>query len=385
MRLLLLTLEYNVGTFSGNGTYAQALVRSLRAAGHTVSVLCGAPPEWTGPSPDGEAWPVSLPTWEWGALVAACEDVRAWALRQEPVLVLGVDFSSLNVYRALRFAVPLVHLNWRVYSMSDFAHVELERDMLATSVLAIALCQADAAYLRTLRSDIRVAVVSPPLRAEAQRAALEPGAAQAWAAEARPLLTCAVRLSAEKQPERFVALVEAMALNGALQRCNLTPCLVGRARDAYGAALLARLRAAAPDAEVYDGGFLSPAEMGAIFARTRLNVHPCSADAFGMTIVEAAAFSSPSLAHRGSQVGATEVVTCVVTDMEAPAALLARKVEEIVANGEALAKIAHGHAQALAWTEERSAAALVAELVMLYSSRESDSRNTSLLLATGDA
>jgi len=62
MRLLLITLEYNVGTFSGNGVYATSLVRSLRAAGESVRVLHGAPAgEAGGLSADG-AWAIALVT-----------------------------------------------------------------------------------------------------------------------------------------------------------------------------------------------------------------------------------------------------------------------------------------------------------------------------------
>jgi hypothetical protein len=48
--------------------------------------------------------------------------------------------------------------------------------------------------------------------------------------------------------------------------------------------------------------------LGAIFARTALNVHPCAYDAYGMTLVEAAAFGCPSLVNGGGAVGATELL-----------------------------------------------------------------------------
>jgi hypothetical protein len=44
MNLLLITLEYAFGTFSGNGVYSVSSVRALRAAGHSVRVVAGAPP-----------------------------------------------------------------------------------------------------------------------------------------------------------------------------------------------------------------------------------------------------------------------------------------------------------------------------------------------------
>ena len=54
----------------------------------------------------------------------------------------------------------------------------------------------------------------------------------------------------------------------------------------------ARLLAAHPSAVVIES-FLGPEALGAVFARTALNVHPCAYDAYGMTLVEAAAFGCP--------------------------------------------------------------------------------------------
>ncbi len=48
-----------------------------------------------------------------------------------------------------------------------------------------------------------------------------------------------------------------------------------------------RLRAAAPDSVILEE-FMGPEEMARVYAQTRLNVHPATYDAFGMTIVEAA-------------------------------------------------------------------------------------------------
>mmetsp|Transcript_52500 Transcript_52500/g.166974 ORF Transcript_52500/g.166974 Transcript_52500/m.166974 type:complete len:123 (-) Transcript_52500:160-528(-) len=45
-----------------------------------------------------------------------------------------------------------------------------------------------------------------------------------------------------------------------------------------------------------------------VYAHTRLNVHPCVYDAYGMTIVEAAAMGAPSLMQRGGEVGAGDLL-----------------------------------------------------------------------------
>ena len=56
---------------------------------------------------------------------------------------------------------------------------------------------------------------------------------QVWYAESqqsRHLLTCCVRLSPEKEPERFVALAEELQRQGSLSRLGLRPILCGSAR-----------------------------------------------------------------------------------------------------------------------------------------------------------
>ena len=45
----------------------------------------------------------------------------------------------------------------------------------------------------------------------------------------RKYLTCCVRLSPEKEPERFVRLVEHLAKSGALQRLGIVPLMCGSA------------------------------------------------------------------------------------------------------------------------------------------------------------
>ena len=118
----------------------------------------------------------------------------------------------------------------------------------------------------------------------------------------------------------FVRLIAALQEQGVLKRLGLTAVLcasttteyAGAYADAFlcrtfsGQALKARLCAAGVKAAfleaagvhgVLEESFLGPAQLSVIFARTRLNVHPCAYDAFGMTIVEAASQGAPSLVH----------------------------------------------------------------------------------------
>jgi glycosyltransferase involved in cell wall biosynthesis len=109
------------------------------------------------------------------------------------------------------------------------------------------------------------------------------------------------RQSPEKCIHRFVKFIEMAA--DVLQELNLTVVLAGAASDiAYARKARERLLEAVPSAIVIDR-FLSPKELGAVFAHTILSFHPSFYDAYGMTIVEAAAFGAPTVVA-GPSVGA---------------------------------------------------------------------------------
>ncbi|GFH08184.1 glycos_transf_1 domain-containing protein, partial [Haematococcus lacustris] len=107
-------------------------------------------------------------------------------------------------------------------------------------------------------------------------------------------------------------------------------------------ALKARLRRAAPNAVILEE-FLGPQRLAELYSRTRLNVHPATADAFGMTIVEAAAQGAPSLVHDGGgSVGATDLLRAqhgevFLTDLTADISLLAAHVASLLGDEAELA------------------------------------------------
>ena len=113
----------------------------------------------------------------------------------------------------------------------------------------------------------------------------------------RVYLTCAVRLSPEKEPGVFIALAAHLHASGALARHSLTPLLLASARSPYADELRATFRAQVPTGVVHEA-FLGPQELAAVFAQTRLNVHPCQYDAYGMTVIEAASQGAPSVVHQ---------------------------------------------------------------------------------------
>jgi glycosyltransferase involved in cell wall biosynthesis len=133
----------------------------------------------------------------------------------------------------------------------------------------------------------------------------------------RPLITCVARQSPEKCIQRFVAFIEMAANTGILEQLNLTVVIAGAVSDLnYAQQLHKRLLQAVPTAIIIDR-FLSPFELGAVFAHTILNFHPPSYDAYGMTIIEAAAFGAPTVLA-GTSIGAFRLLgddACIQVEM----------------------------------------------------------------------
>ena len=439
LRILFVTLEFKVGAFSGNGVYAQSQVRALAAAGHDVHVVCGQPEEEppeeknihihrASTSCDGDVgggaavvggavdhrvdhdgkrhgtgtvWVTGLPlprdTWGrldhksgWREFARAAGSNPSLAdtivSSFKPDVVLGVDWSSLPAWEALKPSFtsvsvsppppPYVYSNFRVYTRTDAAHTELEAHAVEAAAAVIALCPTDAEYITEKLSPAGTAVapeiVLPPLREDVRRlvtvtataaTAAEKGtdysttktaskddvdddaapmkpwhwpyyydtAADAASAAAnaasdatsdprpplrrrrrprRVFVTCCVRLSPEKEPERYVELIEELGRRGVLKRDVVVPLLCASTAGEYADGLKARfLMAAGPHGGVVVDEFLDAVALGEIYAASLINVHPCSYDAYGMTVVEAAAFGTPSAVQGGDRVGCTGLLS----------------------------------------------------------------------------
>ena len=154
----------------------------------------------------------------------------------------------------------------------------MERDAMAEAMLTVALSRSDAEYLNdkiasylpsggggvagdgqkclesigqkaaigtssensrrkvevllcALREDMRSLPVSLP-----QAGSTQYESAAVEFAQSRPYLTCCVRLSPEKEPHRFVELVEELAHRGVFESSGaggLVPLMIGSAKDEY--------------------------------------------------------------------------------------------------------------------------------------------------------
>lgn len=392
LRVVVVTLEYDVESFSGNGVLSRGLVRGLVEAGADVFVVAGRPEGCdaatvveerevqTTTSLTTTTWYVDVPRSRWFRLdldgahdaFAACAgedaDLRARVRAFDADACVCVDFSASACADALtrEEEVPRALALFRVFSRSDARHEEVERRAVDGAGGVIALCADDADFaVQTLGLKTKPTVMNPPLRADvaalAKRVVMEPTSSQCR----RQYLTCAVRASEEKEPHRFVAAVEAMAKAGAFRDGTLIPLLCVNENilksSAYARELRSRFVACCPDARVVEK-FLSPEELGEIFSETVLNVHPCRADAYGMTCVEAAAFGAPSAIHAGNAVGASEFlrpgIESIAVDVTASAEDFAEEICKVIAD-ERTATIARNAAtRALEWDESAFGLAL---------------------------
>eukprot|EP00056_Hartaetosiga_gracilis_P016002 m.3569 g.3569 ORF g.3569 m.3569 type:complete len:331 (+) comp3622_c0_seq1:685-1677(+) len=122
-------------------------------------------------------------------------------------------------------------------------------------------------------------------------------------------LLCCVRLSPEKHAMNFVKIVRVLRDRGVLSRFNITPTLCGATSDdAYAQVVKDSLRQVCGEdgCEIIDG-FVSPQRLVQLFCESIVNIHPSRHDAYGMTIVEAAACGTISLVSNDGTVGAVQL------------------------------------------------------------------------------
>jgi glycosyltransferase involved in cell wall biosynthesis len=309
-------------------------VRALRSEGHHVLVISGRPQ-----SSESDQTAVidigiiEVPVSRWGKLDASAPhdeyaakgstDLVIKAIKEfNPEVALQVDWSALSLFLQLKqggLNVPMAYLNYRVFSRTatgeDLSLVSsLEKQSMATAALTVVLSRSDLAFLRDeLSGSGKVDVLLPALR-EDVRVLPQPAdfsdrtlLGVELFISSRPYFTCCVRLSPEKSPEVFVELIEALGEEGVAE-LGVTPLLIGAAQDEWALRLKNRLRNAVKSSVIIES-FLGPADLAQIYSKTRLNFHPPTYDAYGMTIIEAASQGAPSVAHdRSGAIGASDLL-----------------------------------------------------------------------------
>lgn len=279
------------------------------------------------------------------------ERIRSFA----PDVVLGIDWHVTPTWRALRRRVwrdsdaretdpngtgtnsgtasspspshppPYVYSNYRVFARDgDPTHAAMERDAMEESTSVVALCQADADYMCEELSPVGVAVapgvVIAPLREDVHAlathaqtpTAMTPAESDSrkncaslervapWRLDAVPghdarfLLTCCVRLSPEKEPERFVSLCAELVRRGVVlggkskpgsATTEIVPVLCASTSGEYAETIRAKFLDATRGEGLVCRDFLDARGMERLYRRTVLNVHPCAYDAYGAFIL----------------------------------------------------------------------------------------------------
>jgi hypothetical protein len=111
----------------------------------------------------------------------------------------------------------------------------------------------------------------------------------------RKSITSVVRLSPEKGPEKYVEIMEVVFADS--PATSLRPLLGGNGPDPeYSESLRSRIKTLCENAKI-ETAFLNPLAMSKLFTESLVNVHGAAIDAYGMTIVEGAAFGAIPLLH----------------------------------------------------------------------------------------
>ncbi|KAH7434051.1 hypothetical protein KP509_07G098500 [Ceratopteris richardii] len=440
LKLLMITLEFKRGTFSGNGVYAQSIARSLARRGNEVLVISGNPVKHVhsasltsnvgqqhihaenlgenqnkygqtssshtnGVTEEQVLNDLDIGLYElevdveedgWGRLDWKCpwrsfaqgiKQHEMYVAKFRPSWVLVVDWSSLPAFESLSMAMGMkwrmAFLNFRIYTVSEYQgedgraekrfYKDMESKAVSMASAVSALSSRDANILATqLGEGIRDGVVPkphfPPLREDLRAVALarnsinqEFGSTEKWQ-KSRLYLTCCVRLSPEKNTELFASLIEVLAVF--LSQQQIVPFLCGGAKrgNPYADRIRMRVREAMPEAIIYEG-FMGASDLADLYSQTLLNLHPCIYDAYGMTIVEAAAFASPSIVHAGSggAVGAAEFLDpsqgqVIPLDLMADPQKIADEIKELLLNRSYLAKVGcASQERSLSWDEDANA------------------------------
>ena len=381
-----------------------------------------APPELSPDQADRlHLWPVDLPPdapwkrldehgpWEPfrdGAAEAYARHTAATEWR--PDVVLAVDWHGGLAWRSIVGSgtagtdddtpPKVCCFNFRVFSSGlcpSKAEWYDEKERLALEVASDVVClsRPDMRCLENLlpesskEAGVGVALIHPALRGDmhelaeefhlnkgkaldALRKSLHPAAAaalgQADPGHERRFVTCAVRLSREKNPMAFVeGMVRAQ---GTMSRLGLIPLLCGAASDEQYAKECRDLLLLHYPKAVVVGDFLGPHELASIFAHSYVNFHPCKYDSFGMTVVEASAFGAPSIINC-RDVGATELLKAdgfMAVDLAKPFDELAADVETVLSETERISAVREeAYRRAMSWDEDASGQTILGRLKAL--------------------
>lgn len=368
-RVCLISMEVIDPIFSGNGVASRSYSRGILSRPSTsLLVLCAQPTKATSVDPaqcvdaevakalfgtggasneiQGRLKGVAIAVSKWGVTDRgsaweeygegmSCALVREAVTAFNPTVFVCVDWTgsqALEVLRAHAFTplssprIPEVFAGFcmfhALYSLSpdDAAfYRNAEARAMASASLSTVLSEIDKTSLAQLNPALPPpTVLLPPLRHDIASLVSPGSARRGWGAEEegrRRYVTCCIRVTEAKNVLVFCQAVG--LLSDLLRGRGLVPLLCGAGlKPTHPGAPLAPyarhckevLLAKCPWAEIHEE-FLSPPELLEKLSLSAINVHPAPYEAYGMTIVEAAAAGTPTLLHSDfKSIGAAQLL-----------------------------------------------------------------------------
>eukprot|EP00035_Acanthoeca_spectabilis_P023794 m.450983 g.450983 ORF g.450983 m.450983 type:complete len:427 (+) comp20080_c0_seq1:327-1607(+) len=393
LRIVFFTMEYRHETFSGNGVYSTRQVKSLRSLGYSVLVVCAAPDGLQNDQAPDERI-VTVPQHLWGSLrddgpweafaSGATEQGIVSAIHQfNPDAILAVDWHGYEAATRYRLKEspgaqrPILLLNYRVFSKDEVVDGVL-RQMEARSAQgaagAVALNFADEQALRELGAATTTTVL-PAVREDVKAFALEAMSS----ASPRRLLVCCVRLAPEKNAFLFAQVVARLAPFLERERIEPVLCAPPKTSDPdYRARVIREFNSANVTNSRVVERFLGASDMATLHQRAILNFHPPTYDAYGMSIVEAAAFGTATMLHAPDSssnvhVGAAEFLRpsrseALGANLGAGIESVATSLKSALQDPSRLREVGvAAQKRALAWDESANAVAVVTFLIRVIS------------------
>ena len=307
-KILVITLEYLPPHRSGNGVYAEHVVRALRKLGD-VRVLTA---NYGGDVP-GHVMPVSMARRAAalqegiefsGKSLRAAEGIKGFDL------VVGVDWNSAPPAVAVkkREGCPLVWMPFRIFS---YSHEEpsvrgMERDAAREADAVLAVSRTDAALVERFFHR-KAGVVHPPLSIEGGREM------EVFRNKKENYILAVSRVSPEKGIERLIRAMPFVAP-------ELSLVIAGEVRDGpYHRKLKALATGLGVGGRVTFKGRVGREGLARLYSGAAVYVNPSVYEPFGMSIMEAASQALPVVIDGSGMVGAGELLeggrSCVMVDM----------------------------------------------------------------------
>ena len=293
-------------------------------------------------------------------------------------VIYFVDWSARRPFDTLRAFSPnarRVYLNFRVFSRGiglDIADIpfytEEEKQCVQSAEETIALCASDAAFLGR-DHERKCKVVPCPLRHDMEKRAMNLVLPKF---QDRQYITCCVRRAQEKNIDFFVDVLGQLSADFWDGPRKVRPLLCGAIVDKdYNNLVVTRILALCPAAIIIDD-FLAPEALAEIFAQSLVNFHPALYEAFGLTMVEAAALGCPTIAHWDSRAGELQPIGAlsllrpdqaeiVVVDYEKGSDNTARELMKLVSEESLWTSVSKaGREKSISYTEEECAKKILA-------------------------